>query len=224
MGNHCRHPTAARAISLSVALLSDQDDVPTSPAGITFRRVDKAFDLLPDDDLLLLHGAGMARELKRLVGEAEASLPPVVMIAPRLDWDDITLALELGAVSYLLEVRCPWLLGTALACARHGVSLYASAIAAEQGRLASVARERPAGTHRAPAPGPLSRLSPRERQVMVLVAAGHGVREVARKLFLTEKSVRNYLDRIYRKLGVRSRTAAILCWLGHLDLPPADRR
>ena len=52
---------------------------------------------------------------------------------------------------------------------------------------------------------------------MDLLASGHGVRDVARDLFLTDKTVRNYLSRIYRKLGARNRTEAVLCWLGRLD-------
>lgn len=104
------------------------------------------------------------------------------------------------------------------------------AIAAEQARLACLAREREvrdgpadAGVTAPPGP-PLSPLSPRERQVMDLVAAGRSVRDVAHELVLTDKSVRNYLDRIYRKLGVRSRATAILCWLGHLEPPLPDGR
>lgn len=59
------------------------------------------------------------------------------------------------------------------------------------------------------------RLSPRERQVMDHLAAGLGVRDIARRMFLTDKTVRNYVARIYGKLGVHSRSEAVLCWLGH---------
>ncbi len=49
-------------------------------------------------------------------------------------------------------------------------------------------------------------LSAAERRVAVLVAAGRTNREVARELFLTERTVAGHLTRIYAKLGVRSRT------------------
>jgi DNA-binding CsgD family transcriptional regulator len=50
-------------------------------------------------------------------------------------------------------------------------------------------------------------LTESERRIAALVAEGHSNREVAAALFLTEHSVETALTRIYRKLGVRSRTA-----------------
>jgi DNA-binding CsgD family transcriptional regulator len=49
-------------------------------------------------------------------------------------------------------------------------------------------------------------LTPAERRVAVLVAAGRTNREVAATLFLGERTVASHLTRIYAKLGVRSRT------------------
>ena len=49
-------------------------------------------------------------------------------------------------------------------------------------------------------------LTPTERKVAQLVAAGRTNREVAAELFLSVKTVEAYLTRIYRKQGVRSRT------------------
>jgi len=56
---------------------------------------------------------------------------------------------------------------------------------------------------RPPAP---SGLTPSEERVAELVAAGHTNREVAGALFISVKTVDSNLSRIYRKLGVRSRT------------------
>jgi DNA-binding CsgD family transcriptional regulator len=50
-------------------------------------------------------------------------------------------------------------------------------------------------------------LTPNEERVAALVAAGQSNKEIARALFLSEKTVEANLTRIYRKLGVRSRTA-----------------
>jgi DNA-binding CsgD family transcriptional regulator len=49
-------------------------------------------------------------------------------------------------------------------------------------------------------------LTPAERRVAVLVAAGQTNREVAAALFLSERTVESHLTRVYTKLGVRSRT------------------
>ncbi len=58
-------------------------------------------------------------------------------------------------------------------------------------------------------------LTEREREVMDLLASGAAIGVIAKNLFLTEKTVRNYLGRIYTKLEVHSQSEAILRWLGH---------
>ena len=64
-------------------------------------------------------------------------------------------------------------------------------------------------------PGPHTslRLSARELEVMSLIAGGHTNGEIAAHLFLAEKTVKNHVRRIYSKLGVDSRPAAIAHWL-----------
>jgi DNA-binding NarL/FixJ family response regulator len=60
-------------------------------------------------------------------------------------------------------------------------------------------------------PGP-ARLSPRERDVLGLVAAGADNAAIAHELALTTQTVRNYVSAIYRKLGVRHRHLAAARW------------
>ena len=55
-------------------------------------------------------------------------------------------------------------------------------------------------------------LTPRERQVLRLVAAGLSNSEVAAALFLAPGTVRKHLDNIYSKLGVHNRTAAVTAY------------
>ncbi|TDC80850.1 response regulator transcription factor [Actinomadura sp. 7K507] len=57
-------------------------------------------------------------------------------------------------------------------------------------------------------------LSAREAEVMDLIAQGHANREIAGRLFLTEKTVKNHVNRIFAKLAVENRAAAIVRWLG----------
>jgi DNA-binding CsgD family transcriptional regulator len=54
-------------------------------------------------------------------------------------------------------------------------------------------------------PGP-SGLTPAEERIALLVAQGKTNREVAQELFVVEKTVETTLSRVYRKLGVRSRS------------------
>ena len=56
-------------------------------------------------------------------------------------------------------------------------------------------------------------LSARESEVMSLIAGGHTNGEIAALLFLAEKTVKNHVRRIYSKLGVHNRPAAIAHWL-----------
>jgi DNA-binding CsgD family transcriptional regulator len=61
-------------------------------------------------------------------------------------------------------------------------------------------------------------LSSREAQIMTLIAAGHSNGQIAERLVLAEKTVKNHVNRIYAKLGVGSRPAAISRW------PPAGTK
>ena len=60
-------------------------------------------------------------------------------------------------------------------------------------------------------------LSAREAEVMSLIATGQTNGEIAARLFLAEKTVKNHVNRIYAKLGVDSRHAAIAEWLQARD-------
>ena len=55
-------------------------------------------------------------------------------------------------------------------------------------------------------------LSTREAEVMSLIADGQTNGQIAARLFLAEKTVKNHVRRIYSKLGVGSRPAAIAYW------------
>ena len=58
-------------------------------------------------------------------------------------------------------------------------------------------------------------LSAREAEVMTLIADGQTNGEIAAALFLAEKTVKNHVRRIYAKMGVAARPAAIELWLSN---------
>ncbi|GAA2364915.1 helix-turn-helix domain-containing protein [Nonomuraea africana] len=58
-----------------------------------------------------------------------------------------------------------------------------------------------------------ARLSKREAEVMDLIATGQSNGEIAQRLFLSEKTVKNHVNRIYAKLGADCRMTAIGLWL-----------
>lgn len=57
-------------------------------------------------------------------------------------------------------------------------------------------------------------LSAREVEVMELIAQGRSNRQIASELFLSEKTVKNHINRIFAKLGVTGRAQAVSWWLG----------
>ncbi len=57
-------------------------------------------------------------------------------------------------------------------------------------------------------------LSEREAEIMEIIATGRSNAQIARTLFLSEKTVKNHINRIFAKLGVASRSEAIVAWLG----------
>jgi len=56
---------------------------------------------------------------------------------------------------------------------------------------------------------PVPRLTPRQNDLLRLVAAGHTNTQIARRLGISEGTVRTHLENIYDRLGVSSRTAAV---------------
>ena len=58
-------------------------------------------------------------------------------------------------------------------------------------------------------------LTHREREILSLVASGASNQEIAGKLFISEKTVRNHLTMVFAKLGVSSRAQAIVLARDH---------
>ena len=55
-------------------------------------------------------------------------------------------------------------------------------------------------------------LSSREAEIMTLIAAGHTNGQIAANLVVTEKTIKNHVNRLYAKLGAGSRADAIARW------------
>jgi DNA-binding NarL/FixJ family response regulator len=71
------------------------------------------------------------------------------------------------------------------------------------------------------APDPLAGLSEREREVLQLLVAGMANKLIARRLQISEKTVKSHLTRIFRELGVTDRTQAAL-WAERHGVPSGD--
>jgi DNA-binding NarL/FixJ family response regulator len=134
---------------------------------------------------------------------------PILVVSGAVADGEIVRTLQAGATGFLVDGQftagdvLAAVLDTAVGCSR----LSPAALGAVVRRLRDP--DQPA------IPTDLaSTLSPRERQIMELVAQGHPNSVIARREFITEKTVRNHLNNIYPKLRVRSRADAILVWWG----------
>lgn len=66
------------------------------------------------------------------------------------------------------------------------------------------------GKDRLKEPDPLDSLSPREREILQYVASGLGNAEIGKTLFISEKTVKNYVTSIRKKLGLANRAQIAL--------------
>lgn len=123
---------------------------------------------------------------------------PVLMISTFADASAVQTAIDLGACGYLLKEATPSQLREAVDIARSGKGLYLHPAAAEAVRTPS----------RAMSGGPFSLLTPRELDVLRLVAIGRTNSEIGGELYLSEKTVKSRITSILRKLGLTNRTQA----------------
>ena len=127
---------------------------------------------------------------------AERGVAARVLVLTTYDTDtDVMPAIEAGATGYLLKDAPREELLRAVRSAHRGESVLSPSVA---GRLMGRVR-RPAG----------GTLSKREREVLALVADGTTSREAARRLFVSEATIKTHLLHIYDKLSVRDRAAAV---------------
>ncbi|HLR55359.1 MAG TPA: response regulator transcription factor [Actinomycetales bacterium] len=70
---------------------------------------------------------------------------------------------------------------------------------------------------------PADDLTQREREVMEAIAEGLGNQDIAREFYLSEKTVKNHVNRIFSKLEVTSRAQAVALWLRHRSPVPDQR-
>lgn len=131
------------------------------------------------------------------IGRIKEEHPEVqVLVLTTYDSDsDVLPAVEAGAIGYLLKDSPREDLYAAIRAAAQGKPLLTSAVAS---RLMERMR------------GPTEEaLSTREIEVLKLVAKGANNREIANQLYITEATVKSHLIRIYGKLNVTDRTAAV---------------
>jgi DNA-binding NarL/FixJ family response regulator len=160
--------------------------------------------VLMDINLPGMSGIACTRELKRLLPEVE-----VVMLTMFGDRDNLFEALQAGACGYLLKRTTPEAFREALDQARSGGAPMSPQIARQVVEFFRRQVPAPAGKPN----NEVESLSPREAEVLRLLAEGQAYKNIAAALELTIDTVRTYIRRIYQKLQVNSRTEAVVKFL-----------
>ncbi|MFB9924731.1 response regulator [Amycolatopsis halotolerans] len=158
---------------------------------------EEAVRLAAEVDVVLMDlqfGSGMHGSEATAAITASADAPKVLVLTTYDTDGDILAAIEAGATGYLLKDAPPEDLAAAVRNAATGQTVLAPAVAH---RLMNRMRT------------PAAALSPREIEVLGLVADGLSNLEISKRLFLSQATVKSHLVHIYTKLGVDSRTAAV---------------
>lgn len=132
----------------------------------------------------------------------------VVVLTTYADDTSIVSALQAGALGFLTKDATRAAIGQAVTAAAAGQAVLDPEV---QRRLLSAAVNATA-TARAPQgdePATDNELTPREADVLRLIAAGRSNREIARDLFVSEATVKTHVNRIFFKTGSRDRAQAI---------------
>lgn len=144
---------------------------------------------------------------RRLAGPTVAA-PVKVLVVTTFNLDEyVYQALRAGASGFLLKDAPAAELIGAVRTVAAGESLLAPAVTRQLiGRYATRIRSAdPAAPAR-----PLSELTPREREVLTLIAAGMSNAEIAGAMFISGETVKTYVSRILAKLGLRDRVQAVV--------------
>ena len=159
-----------------------------------------AEELKPDVilmDLVMprLDGVGAMRELRQRVPGAR-----VIVLTSFLDDDRLMPAIRAGAAGYLLKNVQPQELARAIRLADAGETLIDPAVAA---RLVEAVADGGGAE-------PEQALTPREQEVLDLIARGFSNKRIALELGVAEKTVKTHVSHVLAKLGVSDRTQAAL--------------
>jgi DNA-binding NarL/FixJ family response regulator len=155
-----------------------------------------AAELRPDVvlmDLVMprLGGVAAIRALRERVPGARA-----VVLTSFTDDDKLLPALRAGAAGYLLKNAQPSEVVRAIRAASAGEAVLDPTVAARL--VATLARDEE----------PLDTLTPREREILVLIGKGYPNKRIAGELRVSEKTVKTHVGHVLAKLGVTDRTQA----------------
>lgn len=178
------------------ALLDSQPDIEViAEAGTGEEAVDAVTTHRPrlvTMDLALGSGIDGVEAIRR-IRQVDRNLP--VLVFTTYDTDaDVVRAIDAGAIGYLLKDSTPQEIFAAVRGAAAGQSVLSPPVAS---RLLQQMQR------------PEEALTPREAELLTLLAKGMTNKELGKALFISEATVKTHLAHIYSKLGVDTRAAAV---------------
>ena len=163
----------------------------------------QAATLQPDVILMDLHMPGLnGIEATRSILHTSPHIG-ILVLTMFEDDDSVFSAMRAGARGYLLKGADQAEILRAIKAVSHGEAIFSPAIA---GRLTQYF----AALEKASLPQAFPELTEREREVLTLIAQGRSNTEIAGRLVLSQKTVRNHISNIFSKLQVVDRAQAII--------------
>jgi DNA-binding NarL/FixJ family response regulator len=196
------HPLTRAAL---VGLLEQHDFPVVAEAGDGEEAIERARELQPDIVLLdlTMPGLGGLAALPRLRAASPGS--EVVVLTASDTEENLLAAIRAGAAGYLLKTEPPERIAEFLAGVSHGEAALSGEVAR---RLLD--RVRDGGRFDSGVPEVIAEeLSAREVEVLLLLDEHLGTDEIAKRLFISEHTVRSHVKSLLRKLGVSSRREAL---------------
>jgi len=191
------HPVFLDGIRLILDQISRVELVGEATTGVA--AVEQARRLKPDLVLMDVNMPQMSgiEATRRIRSEHPATA--VVILTMFADDDTLLAAMRAGALGYLLKGAPASEITLAIDLVGRGDAIFGKSVAS---RVIEYITDPPSRQY------PFPELTDRERAVLDLVAEGLGNATIARRLGLSNKTVRNYMSRIFAKLQVTDRAAA----------------
>ncbi|BDI18884.1 DNA-binding response regulator [Nostoc cf. commune SO-36] len=157
--------------------------------------------VLLDIRMPIMDGVAATREIQKRFAKTK------ILVLTTFDDDEyVSAALQNGAMGYLLKDTPSEELAVAIRAVYKGYTQLGPGIVKKlltqfsNGTL----------THTPPVPSSLAELTPREKEVLRLIATGASNREIAQELYISEGTVKNHVTNILNRLNLRDRTQAAI--------------